>query len=175
MNPYQPSYAPMGAEVYGRPSQGVINQLRRGGFWASFLGWICVVLVLLMVVAVMMLPTPPTRTKSPDQELFEQRFGEIQDTSPTREVPQSVALLGGGIIIVSIVSLLASLGMVVMLLWFGGSTKTLLRTPSFEQLHRVAIVQRRLWICIGLYCLCSILYFVLSISTIVTVFSQMFS
>ncbi len=60
-------------------------------------------------------------------------------------------------LITSAISTFATIGMIVMLIWFGASSKRLVRFPTYEQLHLVAKRQRGLWICIGMYCLCTLI------------------
>lgn len=174
MNPYQPGVAPIGADYYGRPSQSVVTHLRRAGFWSSFLGWICVLFVLLIVVLVLMAPsTPASSMPTPMPDPLSTQIDPADRQVPA--VPSNLALVGGGLLIVTLLSVIASIGMVIMLLWFGGSTKTLQNFPNFDQLHQVCIQQRRLWFCIGIYCLCSIIYFALSATTVMALISQMFA
>lgn len=174
MNPYQPGVAPLAAELHGRPTQGVINHLRRAGFWASFLGWISVIFLLLAVALFLLAPSTPNRSvRYPTQDFSESQMDSIDSGLPAN-VQTGAAVIGGGLVIITIVSLIASIGMVIMLLWFGGSTKTLLHYPSFDQLHRVMIQQRRMWICIGIYCLCSILYLVVGATAILGLLAQIF-
>jgi uncharacterized membrane protein YhaH (DUF805 family) len=167
MNYYQASAVPpMAAVPLDQPSQAVIVEMRRGGFWASFLGWTTVMSLVTLILFAMNAPSIISAKPRAHRETKLQAAAasplESGGLSPTPrrervELPDHIKLLATTTVIVSAISTLATIGMIVMLIWFGASSKRLVHFPTYEQLHIVAKRQRWLWICIGMYCLCTII------------------
>ncbi len=168
MNYYQASTIPMGADSHGQPSQGLVNALRRSGFWASFLGWSTILTItgiILLAFSVSTFTQGESRSRvGPSTEQIGPGSAEDPNlmTEPTSGGPGMPAM-GWLTIGLGALTLLSAIGMVIMLVWFGMATKKLLLLPTFEELHRVAVLQRRLWICIGIYSICNLIPLVISL------------
>jgi uncharacterized membrane protein len=180
MNYYQASTTPMGANPQGYPSQGVVNALRRSGFWASFLGWSSILTISGVILLLLFVPTLIPKSKAPvNQPSF---VVEEQDAQAPTSIPapisgdaREVGTAGALTLVLGGLTLLSAIGMVIMLVWFGAATKKLLRFPTFDELHRVAVLQRRLWICIGIYSICNLIPLVLSLIGAAAGLSQMWA
>ena len=172
MNYYEPGTAPLEAEHTATLNQGVIRELRRSGFWASFLGWLTVLGLVGVICLSMMAPSMYSKPRSAapkdqnsamtgatDEEIAKNRAEKKarldQIFSAQGEGSSPASIVGP---VIGIIMFLAAVGMVIMLIWFGAATRKVLYHPTYKVLHRIAVVQRRLWICIGVFCLCSIIF-----------------
>lgn len=171
MNYYEPGTAPLEPEHIASLNPGVIRELRRSGFWASFLGWMAVLGVAGVMTLSQLAPSLYSKPSSSatkddatlmaevtDQELAKyraEREAKAEQLLKSQGDNASPASMVGPII--GIIMFLAAAGMIIMLIWFGASTRKILYHPNHKVLHRIVVIQRRLWICIGVFCLCSLI------------------
>ncbi len=171
MNYYEPGTAPLEPEHIASLNPGVMRELRRSGFWASFLGWMTVLGVAGVITFSLMAPGlySQPRSSAPkddatsmaevtDQDLAKyraEREAKAEQILKSQGDNASPASMVGPII--GIIMLLAAVGMIIMLSWFGASTRKILYHPNYKALHHIMVIQRRLWICIGVFCFCSLI------------------
>jgi hypothetical protein len=162
MNYYQAPAAGYAPEAdAGRITPQLIDEFKRSGFWAGFLGWTTLAVTLAAFLLVLFnLPSsksrksvsssPPIEYQIPDPEGF-------PGSKSGAETSAAANVFSGVYLFAMIVSMLAAVGMVIMLVWYNVAMKQLIKLRSYAELHRISILQRRLWVCIGLYCVCSLI------------------
>jgi hypothetical protein len=174
MNYYQAPAAVMAPEPEaGRLAPHLVMELKRSGFWAGFLGWTTLALTL-FILGVFLYNMPSSKSKKSTRSTESTEI-QIPETDPFTGSKTSAgdSLFSGVYGTIMIVSMVAAVGMVIMLVWYNVGMAKLIRSRNqAAMLHHIAILQRRLWICIGLYCICSLintaLMFVLSLGLVLS-------
>lgn len=183
MNNSQPIYQEPGK--YGAVPEVLVRELARSGFWANLLGSLTFAGVLASILIILFATASVAKKKplpksAPIAESVPALPAEVApmpkpaSTSPPAPSPSpGNAIMGvvfGGIgLAVILLQITAALGMLVMLLRFGNSTKRLAKKPTMERLERTIALQRWLWTCIGIFAACGILSVVVFILQIVAV------
>ncbi len=161
-------------DAHSQPSPHTIMLVRKSGFWASFLAWI---FLFVFGSFFLIFLTAASRTRK-SVSAFEKNVPA--ENVPAENVPaenvsaenvptqsrepfetELLAQATGGLFVgLTFLALVAGVGMLIMLLRFGSGTKTMERYPSWSTVYTALERQRKLWIWIGIFCLCGIIQYI---------------